>query len=210
MKKKYFSLIELLIVIGILGALCTLILPGFGDAEEDAKEKVVLTEMREAQNAFRRFASDVMLKSNIMKMDDILKYGLWPLMKETHPDSASSITYSDYDAESGIGRRGPYLQMEGKITISSTLTAGGQAEDTNGIEIPVLKDPYGGYYRVMCPVIDYENDTDIEKKNKLRRMVLVCSGPDKQLDTTNSNLEDNKIKAQGDDKVIRLMPLASY
>jgi hypothetical protein len=62
----------------------------------------------------------------------------------------------------------------------------------------------------MCPVIDYENDTDSEKTNKLRRMVLVCSGPDRQLDTTNSNLEDNKIKAQGDDKVIRLMPLASY
>jgi type II secretory pathway pseudopilin PulG len=210
MKKKYFSLIELLIVIGILGALCTLILPGFGDAEEDAKEKVVLTEMREAQNAFRRFASDVMLKSNITKMDDILKYGLWPLMKESHPDSNSSITYSDYDAESGIGRRGPYLQMEGEITIADTLTAGGQAEETAGIEIPVLKDPYGGYYRVMCPVIDYENDTDSEKTNKLRRMVLVCSGPDRQLDTTNSNLEDNKIKAQGDDKVIRLMPLASY
>ena len=208
MKKYNFSLIELLIVIGILGALCTLILPGFGNAEADAKEKVVLTEMKEAQSAFRRFSNDVMLKSNITKMEDILKYGLWPLMKESHP-AGLSIAYSDYDPDTGIGRRGPYLQYEDKVTISSTPEAGGQATSGSGTDIPVMKDPYGGYYRVLCPEI-LSGDTDTAKKNKLRRMVLICTGPNGQLETPNTNLEDNNIKAQGDDMVIRLMPMASY
>ena len=209
MEKHHFSLIELLIVIGILGALCTLLLPGFNNTDEDAKDKVVSTEMREIQNTFRRFATDVMLKNNITKMEDVLKFGLWPLMKESHPGGLS-VTYSDYDAETGIGRRGPYLQMEGEIIISGTPEAGGQATESTGTTIPVMKDPYGGYYRVICPEIA-EDDEDAVKKKKLQRMVLVCTGPDRVLDTLNTSLDaDDKITAQNDDKVIRLMPLATY
>lgn len=214
MQKKYFSLIELLVVIGILGALCSLMLPGFGDAQEDAKKKVVMTEMREAQAAFRRFASDVMLKNNITKMEDILKFGIWPLMKKSHPNSTDSPHYDNYVSETGIGRRGPYLHKEWHIKIADDSPVdGGQTEVSSGdtVEIPVIKDPYGGYYRVICPAL--EESTGDDRKEKLRRMVLVCTGPDKNLDTPNTDLDDDddiKCPADCDDKVVRLMPLATY
>ena len=210
MDRYDFSLVELLIVIGILGVLATLIIPNFNNTTDDAKEQVTITEMREIQNAFRRFSADVMLKNNNSRMENILKFGLWPLMKEDDP--GSSITYTDYDVETGIGRRGPYLQMEGEITISSSPTAGGQASESSGTTVPVMKDTYGGYYRVMCPEINSE-DSETVKKNKLRRMVLVCTGTDRTLDTLNSNLDDDgniKVPDGKDDKVLRLMPLATY
>ncbi|MDD5727469.1 MAG: hypothetical protein PHV59_02795, partial [Victivallales bacterium] len=187
-----------------------LIIPSFNNTNEDAKEQVTITEMREIQNSFRQFAADVMLKNNSEKMENILQYGLWPLLKESAPEG--SVTYSDYAAETAIGRRGPYLRAEGQITIASGPTTGGQAHvDGGAVTIPIMKDPYGGYYRVMCPDITGVTD-DTVKKDKLRRMVLVCTGPDKTLDTLNTEQEDDDIKVPDgkDDKVIRLMPLATY
>jgi type II secretory pathway pseudopilin PulG len=212
MKKNNFSLIELLVVIGILGALATLVLPGFGDASDDARDKVATTEMREIQSAFRRFATDTLFKNSIEKMQDTVNFGLWPLMKEAQPSNiTAAVTYTDYDAESGIGRRGPYLRQEGLISITADSANNGQPKNETGtVEIPVVKDPYGGYYRVMCPQLAGE-DTDSQKKKKLQRMVLICTGPDQTLDTTNNNLDDDgSIIAQNDDKALRLMPLATY
>lgn len=212
MNKKYFSLVELLIVIGILGALCTLVLPGFNDAGEEAREKVAATEMKEVQSAFRRFSIDVMLKGNKDKMRDIVDYGLWPLMNENQPaNAAGAISYPDYDSEIGIGRRGPYLRREGSVTMSASPGSDGQAKNAGGtVSIPVVKDPYGGYYRVICPAVDYVNDPVDTQKKKLRKMALVCTGPDRNLDTTSANVYDGEIAPQGDDSVIRLMPLATY
>jgi type II secretory pathway pseudopilin PulG len=212
MRKNNFSLIELLVVIGILGALATLVLPGFGDASDDAREKVATTEMREIQSAFRRFATDTLFKNSIEKMQDTVNFGLWPLMKEAQPSNiTAAVTYTDYDVESGIGRRGPYLRQEGLISITADSANNGQAKNETGtVEIPVIKDPYGGYYRVLCPLLS-ESDTDSQKKKKLRKMVLICTGPDQTLDTTSNNLDaDGSIIAQNDDKALRLMPLATY
>ena len=45
----------------------------------------------------------------------------------------------------------------------------GQVENETGtVHIPVIADPYGGYYRVICPIID-AGDTDAVKKKKLRK-----------------------------------------
>ncbi len=232
MYKKNFSLIELLIVIGILGVLLTLVLPGFNNTGEDAKDKVARTEMREIQAAFRRFASDVVFRKESgdtnKYLKDIAQYGLWPLMWANHPDSgAGDIVYQEYDSEIGLGRRGPYLREERIVTITAPTGIGagnspGQpADDGGAIKIPVIKDPFGGYYRVVVPAARTTDGHDLSEFKRLQKMVLICTGPDQKLDTkvdsfpgkddpdyTAANADD--IVAAGDDIVIRLMPLAGY
>ena len=58
-KQQKFSLIELLIVVGILGVLTGLILPSFTGAEDEAKKNTAKAEMRSIQKAFQLFLSDV-------------------------------------------------------------------------------------------------------------------------------------------------------
>ncbi len=234
MVRREFSLIELLIVIGIMGALLTLVLPGFNDTGAEAKDKVAQTEMREIQSAFRRFAADVVFRKETgdtnQYLMDIAKYGLWPLLWETHPlgSSASPVSsYTEYDSDSGIGRRGPYLDEEGLVTIASgpgvlSTETYGQVKDSEGtVKIPVIKDPYGGYYRVLVPESRTTDGSSLNEYKRLQKIVLVCTGPDKTLDTlpnsflattddgyTSATADD--IVAQNDDIVIRLMPLAGY
>ena len=230
---RNFSLIELLIVIGILGALLTLVLPSFNNTTTEAKDTVALAEMKDIQSAFRRFASDVIFREDQSGngnkyLYDIGKYGLWPLMIDEHPveSEQAGIEYQDYDPEAGIGRRGPYLNEEGylKIIANPAITGSGQygqPKDGSGAgSVPVIKDPYGGYYRVLVPVANSGGD-DLSLFKRLQKMVLVCTGPNGQLDTTPTSFytagEDgshqnkvNDLKAEGDDIVIRLMPLAGY
>lgn len=206
-KRKQFSLLELLIVVGILGVLVTLVLPNFTNVQDDAREKVMKTEMQAIQAAFGRFSSDTGVHSDTTKLTDIADYGLWPLMDKIHPNAAvTTITYSDYDAETGIGRRGPYLAEEDEITIDAAdlATIFGQAEDaapTTSVTIPVVKDPYGGYYRVLMP----SSGTDKEKN-----IALVCTGFDKTLNTTRTPNSEGDIEKVGDDTVIKLLPLATW
>jgi len=244
--RRNFSLIELLIVIGILGALMTLVLPGFNDTSDDAKDKVAKAEMREIQKAFQRFAADVIFRNNTdgnNRLKDIAQYGLWPLVSETHPVLGSGDTgyvkYDEYDAESGLGRRGPYLEQEGLVQIfpvtitdayTSTLACGQESEitDADGAKtaasgtdrrVPVVKDPYGGYYRVLCPAVRSDSDGhSLSEFRRLQKMVLVCTGSNRKLETfpdtfdtdsPHSSVADDII-AGGDDIVIRLMPMAGY
>lgn len=197
MKRHDFSLIELLVVIAILGALVSMVLPSFNNVQDDARNKVMRTEMREIQSAVRRFNSDTGLQSSNSRLTDLATYGLWPLMMENHPDDTVAVSYPNYDPEIGIGRRGPYLRSEGMELIN--VSGAGQPAATSGIDIPVIKDPYGGYYRVMMPSAGFDRE---------KRIVLICSGPDTTLDTTVGT--DSEITAQGDDYVIRLLPLSTW
>jgi type II secretory pathway pseudopilin PulG len=255
--RRNFSLIELLIVIGILGALLTLVLPGFNDTGEEAKDKVAKAEMREIQKAFQRFSVDVIFRSEARpelnglaatsasnkKLYDIALYGLWPLLCDVHPVLSSTadgyVSYDAYDSETGLGRRGPYLEQEGLVQIfpvsitnayTSTLACGQESkiignDDTattaSGTDrrVPVIKDPYGGYYRVLCPEARTDSDGhDLPEFRRLQKMVLVCTGPNRKLETFPNSFETtdphpstaDDIIAQGDDIVMRLMPMAGF
>ncbi|MFA6814754.1 MAG: type II secretion system protein [Lentisphaeria bacterium] len=252
-----FSLIELLIVIGILGSLLTLVLPGFNDTSDDAKDKVAKTEMREVQKAFQRFCSDMVLRSEARpalnglaaetasnkKLYDIALYGLWPLLCDVHPvlssDDDGYLFYDAYDADTAIGRRAPYLEQEGLVAIfsvtiteahSSALSCGQEnkilAEDGSvsvapdfSRRVPVVKDPYGGYYRVLCPVARTDSyGHDLLEFRRLQKMVLVCTGPNQKLETfpDSFDVDDphpsvaDEIIAGGDDLIVRLMPMAGF
>lgn len=239
MKKNNLSLIELLLVTSILGVLVSLVLPEFRNVSTEAKAEAARLEMHKIQRAFQRFYADVLpvmkvnndvvgkTKSTNKYLHDIALYGLWPLLMKSHPNNLFS--YSSYSFESGFGSRAPYLEAEGVVEIADpkiTYTFsggefGGQATGNSGIKIPVIKDPYGGYYRVLCPETRSVGDGGsnlVQEYKRLQRLVLVCTGPNLKLDTATSSFIDkddvsyirdlngDDIVAQGDDIVIRLLP----
>lgn len=250
LKRKSFSLIELLIVIGILGALSALILPMFHDTEKEAKDTVARNQMKDIQRAFGRFQSDLLAELAKTDMDgeeatnyyleDIARYGLWPLFVRNHPVLTEETywtankfkSYPEYDPEKQSGWRGQYLEYDGVMQIAApvlqynytgsgdslTVTnAGGQTEGSS-CKIPVIRDPYGGYYRVLCPEARTTDGNALSRGERLKRMVIVCTGPNRILETTTDSflpaddesyvksINADDIAAQGDDIVIRLIP----
>ncbi|NMA45135.1 MAG: hypothetical protein GX945_01085 [Lentisphaerae bacterium] len=151
-KKSYrfaFTLLELLIVIGMLGALATLILPHLAVARTEAFDPMVQTEMQDIRIAFQRFYNDVM--PNEAQLDLFRKYGLAPLMQSELPGIYS---FAGWDPDRCRGWRGPYLESEGTRIIDAN--SDGQMQAESGISIPVILDPYAKadgdarYYRVLC------------------------------------------------------------
>jgi len=144
-----FTLLELLIVIGMLGALAALILPHLAVAKTEAFDPMVQTEMQDIRIAFQRFYNDVMPDET--QLDLFRKYGLAPLMQSELP---GIYKFAGWDSDRCRGWRGPYLESEGTRMIDAN--SDGQAPAESGISIPVILDPYtktdsdSRYYRVLC------------------------------------------------------------
>lgn len=144
-----FTLLELLIVIGMLGALATLILPHLAVAKTEAFDPMVQTETQDIRIAFQRFYNDVM--PNEAQLDLFRKYGLAPLMQSELP---GIYNFAGWDPDRCRGWRGPYLESEGTRVIDAD--SDGQVQAESGISIPVILDPYAKtdsdarYYRVLC------------------------------------------------------------
>ena len=195
--RRGFSLIELMIVVAILGALVAIIIPSFGFSEQSAKDDVVVSEMRQLREAFAQFYLDnYPSDDNVAKMAN---YGLWPLFTtNAPPDHSASVARIGYDAANRLGWRGPYALME-KSDQSVYLQAGqikDAAEGTvsgSAAAIPVALDPYGGYYRVTVPASDPAD------------LYLVCTGPDRTLQTPPTATDAfGRLTAVGDDTVLPL------
>ncbi|MFW5803486.1 MAG: type II secretion system protein [Verrucomicrobiota bacterium] len=166
-----FTMIELLIVIGLLGALATLMLPSLKVTRTEAMDPIVHKEMQDIRLAFQRFYQDVI--PNDSELDAFRKYGLAPLMV-TDVNGIQFLEESkrEWDDDRQRGWRGPYLDPEGTRTLSGVD------------DVPVILDPYSDesddehFYRVLCPGStgnwDYDN------------LGLVFIGTDDadQLDTT--------------------------
>lgn len=230
MRKQNFSLIELLIVVGIMGALTALILPIFYDTEKEAKATVARSKMKDIQRAFGRFYADLLPELRKQEADgtdvtnlaleDIALYGLWPLFNRNHPVLTKS--YSTYDPETHFGWHGQYVECDGVVTIGAPTLNGAQTAGTGAstdCKIPVLRDPYGGYYRILCP--DARTDgggNALSRLERLKRMVIICTGPNRKLETSSNNfipttdadyiknINGDDIVSGGDDIVMRLIP----
>jgi competence protein ComGC len=190
---KIFTILELIIVVSIISVLAAFLIPLLSDTESKALNDAEFDEMKKIQTAFIRLNQDCLL--NDSELSECEKFGLWPLFQREHPlDSSKDL--KAFDPERGKGWLGKYIAIEETRKINSTLD--GQPESTAGtaVEVPVLKDPYGGYYRVLIP--------QGEAKIKL---VVVCTGQDRELDTLSSSKNsDGNIESQGDDTVMRLLP----
>ncbi|NCC53434.1 MAG: type II secretion system protein [Spartobacteria bacterium] len=177
-----FSLIELLIVIGLLGALTMLVLPRLTVTKEWAVEdSLVPSEMMEIRRAYAAFQADCV--PTLADKTNFVRSGLSVLMTTNFP-GASGLTFPwAFDTDRGKGWRGPYLQREGIRTVFINE----QGQPTNGsgptASIPVIHDPryeMGGanvdhhYYRVLM---------------ETNEVYLVYVGEDALLSTTNDNIK---------------------
>ena len=188
-----FTILELIIVVSIIAVLASFLIPLLSDTESKALNDTVSDEMKKIQRAYLRLNQDYLLSDS--EVSECKKYGLWPLLQREHP-ADSSKDLNVFDPEKGKGWLGKYIVLEESIKIDSTLD--GQPESSSGtaVEVPVIKDPYGGYYRVLIPPGG--------SKDKL---VIVCTGPDLVLNTSSLSTDsDGNIEAQGDDRIMKLLP----
>jgi prepilin-type N-terminal cleavage/methylation domain-containing protein len=152
-----FTLVELLIVIGLLGALSALALPRLHVTKSWAvDESMAPAEMMEIRRAYAAFQADCL--PTFADKTNFARSGLAILMT-TNLTGAADLTFPlEYDPARGKGWRGPYLQREGERTVF--LHEEGQPTSGSGATatIPVVHDPRHGmggggmdgyYYRVI-------------------------------------------------------------
>lgn len=188
-----YSLVELIVVVSILSALTvTMIIPQTSTIREEADSAVVAKEMSDLVAAFQQLNEDcVLTDAQIVEVD---KYGLWVLFSKTHPAAGANLT--EYNASSRTGWAGPYAASESPAVSITAAVATGQA--AGAVSVPVIHDVYDGYYRVMMPNAGANAHT---------RLALVCTGQNKNLETTAVPDGAGNIVAGGDDLVARLIPL---
>jgi prepilin-type N-terminal cleavage/methylation domain-containing protein len=201
-----FTLIELIIVIGLLGALAAIVLPTLSVKRVESLEQIVAHDMAEIREAFQRLHRDAVLDTT--DLDWVRRYGLYALMEQ--PDSSlGTWSLPNYDPQRERGWRGPYVEQEGRREIDTGASAFGQPSGTD--EVPVIEDPFsasdadGHYYRVVAP-------KDTNGDNVYGETLLVCVGPNGTLDITlptlavGAMLDLDNLTDGNDDIVIRLCP----
>ena len=198
-----FSLVELMIVITILGALVAIIIPAFSYSEQSAKADAVTAEMRQLRQSFAHFYQDN-YPSDI-KLQSLATYGLWPLFSTNAlPAELASVIHDigSYDVANRLGWRGPYALAEG--TNLTVCLQNGQPPTGAAPRqaIPVVYDPYGGYYRVLAP--------EVGGVLSASSLYLVCTGPDRTLQINPAAVEFGRIKTpsphETDDTLLPLKP----
>lgn len=188
-----FSLIELMIVIVILGALTGIIVPMFTYSEVEAKGDAVLSEMSRIRRAYIDFYNDNFPHND--ELGHLSFFGLYPLCSTNEPTGYNGIWHDavrgEYDPYNDLGWNGPYLMQEARKTVD--VEYAGQGESSSGTVIPVVNDPYGGYYRVLLSV-----------SNKLS---LICTGRNLELNTDTNRVDSaGWITNQVDDTALSLLP----
>jgi type II secretory pathway pseudopilin PulG len=201
-----FTLIELIIVIGLLGALATIMLPTLSVKRVESLEQVVSHDMAAIRGAFQRLYRDAVLSES--DLDNVRRYGLHPLMEQ--PDGThGGWAIPAFDAEREKGWRGPYAEQEGRRDIDADVDAFGQPAGST--MIPVIEDPFsasetdGHYYRVVTP-------KNTSHDYVYRETLLVCVGANGNLDITlptlavGESLNLESVVSGTDDTVMRLWP----
>lgn len=210
-KHRYFSLIELLIVIGIIGALVSLILPSFSVSEVEAKAIVNNKEFMIIQKSFSNFYDDV-----IPSEDDLAtfaEFGLTALMENSRPNNQEKY-FSIWDQNRHKGWRGPYLAPEGRVLVNVVENAG-QTIKSATTKIPVIYSAYhkagaidSYFYRVKIPTTKSAPFTDLPNY-----LCLIDPGINGAIDMTALQADTATgeliITNQGDDIVVRLLPFVN-
>jgi type II secretory pathway pseudopilin PulG len=176
-----FTLIELLIVIGLLGALTTLILPAFKQTRVSSFNQIVQSDLAEIRSAFQRFYRDCV--PNDSDLENVRVYGIEILLqKPSECNTANPWSFDDeYDADKQKGWRGPYLEDEGERVIKPDSI--GQDTTDGSAKIKVIEDPFsnsptdGHYYRVVAPPIDGSAPPSGYVYSEMLLVCVVGSGP---------------------------------
>jgi len=179
---KGFTLVELLLVLVILGLVTGVAVATFSASATDRESPIVATEMKRIVEAFSRFRMDCAPDDD--RLDEIRKYGLWPLAQKTHPLSTGVTdprNYAEYSASTRSGWAGPYLVPEGVREVDADpdrehttgrKTCGQETEtkdppDFAVVKVPVFTSTRGDHYRLLSP-------RSLAGEHKEDRMVLIC------------------------------------
>jgi len=149
-----FTLLELLIVIGLLAALVGLVLPQFGGTRAEARDQMRVAEMHAIHEAFLRFYGDVMPTD--VQLTSLTNWHFAPLLARTN----AAYAYQEWDPIRNRGWRGPYMHTEGIWTNAA------------GHVLPGLFDPAGALYRIAQTnaadprslVITLEGRSDLDRR----------------------------------------------
>jgi type II secretory pathway pseudopilin PulG len=145
-KNIAFTLIELLITIGLLALIVMIIIPTFTGTQSDAIEPIIQTELSEIQRAFFRLKNDCKLQQQ--DYNKIAQYGV-ALLLQNNFDGADLL--ASWDSDRQRGWRGPYLNPEGEQEIN--INSIGQQKGIT--KIPAILAPTqinneSEYYRIIA------------------------------------------------------------
>jgi prepilin-type N-terminal cleavage/methylation domain-containing protein len=132
-----FTLMELLIVIALLAALSTLLLPSFTADRDAGNAAIIKSEMYEIQRSFVRFYNDCGRDPGGLSGFAWTNVYLAPLIRRTDTNSPALYGYTPWTLERNIGWRGPYAEGEGYYINAASN------------RYPALLDPYGDPYEVV-------------------------------------------------------------
>jgi prepilin-type N-terminal cleavage/methylation domain-containing protein len=146
--KSAFTLIELLLVIGLLGLVATIVIPQFAGTKSDAIEPIIQSELTAIQRAFFRFKNDVNLQTS--QYITVAQYGVSVLITN---EIEKTTLFDNWDPDRQRGWRGTYINSEGEKNININLA--GQPDGT--IAVPVIFAPNQDnesnnthYYRIIA------------------------------------------------------------
>lgn len=123
------TLIELLMVVALLGALVGLVLPMYSGHRNSADDQIRVSEMHAIHEAFLRFYGDVMPTD--AQLASLTNWHFAPLLA-TH----AAYSFMEWDPARNRGWRGPYMHAEGVWTNAASQV------------LPGLFDPAGELYRI--------------------------------------------------------------
>jgi type II secretory pathway pseudopilin PulG len=203
-----FTLIELIIVIGLLGALAAVMLPSLTVKRVESLQQVVGHDMYEVRSAFQRFYHDCVPQPE--DLENICDYGL-EILTRAPSECAGTWSFVEYDPGKDKGWRGPYVEMEGERLINPDSV--GQDRTGGTVTVKVIEDPFtdsddGHYYRVVAPPVS----TNPADGHVHKEMLIVCvvgdesSGDDEELNFSlgvGETLDDHTVV---NDVAIRLCP----
>jgi prepilin-type N-terminal cleavage/methylation domain-containing protein len=166
-----FTLIELLIVIGLLAAVAMILLPNLTTNKDEVKDTIIISELADIQRAFIRFQNDCNLQNDDNDLLTVAKYGVAVLI---YNDNDYGIQNWDNDQQRGW--RGPYLMSEGEREININIAG----QPNGNVTVPVILTPTTKngneqYYRIL-PTDDNQNiilNLTESNANQIRQLWLV-------------------------------------
>lgn len=175
-RRDGFTLIEILVVMGIIGLLAGLMLGGLGEAKAKARKTQAKTEIGQIVTAWKSYYADY------KRFPDVVPYGSGEksfTITEMGTDAIRILQGNYGDAISPSGNRRDWTDKNPRNT--AFLEFHEDYTDQKGFE--GFKDPWGNVYQVRLDKAPYDGEVNVPTKNgsteNIKFSVAVWSyGPD--------------------------------